>query len=110
MSRTQYGVRSAATTPASTPKPPPEASIASSDWQVVWVEISTAQHESLPPDSRRQVDDRIHQLQHDPARGSAYDPSTGFWLTDYGDGAGLLTYLLLPAGQRIMILRIVAYL
>jgi hypothetical protein len=77
---------------------------------VVWVEISTAQHQSLPIDSRRQVDDRIHQLQQDPSRGSTYDPSTGFWLTDFGDGAGLVTYLLLPAGQRIMILRVVAYL
>lgn len=74
------------------------------------MEISTAQHESLPAEARRQVDDRIRQLQQDPTRDSDHDPHTGFWLTDFGDGAGLLSYLLLPAGQRIMILRIVAYL
>ena len=45
----------------------------------------------------------------DPRRGSSQDPSTGLWLTDFGDGDGLLTFLLLPAGQRIMVLRLLVY-
>jgi hypothetical protein len=74
----------------------------------VWLEIAREQYAALPSDAREQVDARIEQLLENPQQPrSGYDDATDQRTTTYGGGAGLILYTVVPAHQRLIVLRLV---
>ena len=74
----------------------------------VWLEIAREQHTSLAAEAREQIDTRVEQLVDNPRQQprSGYDERTEQWTTTYGDGAGLIVYVVHDR-QRLIILRLV---
>lgn len=73
-----------------------------------WTQIPLEQYDALPPEARRQVDERIQELLAQPqGPPGSYDPPSDQWTTTYGDGAGLILYAVVPTHRRVLILRLV---
>lgn len=78
------------------------------DFSALWLEIATDQYKSLSVEARQQVDVRLAGLLAGPVgRPEAYDAATDQWVTDYGAGAGLILYAVVPDHQRV-ILRLIS--
>lgn len=77
------------------------------DYSAIWVAIATEQYQSLPAEAQRHIAERIRQLLSEPMRDpGGYDSATDQWIADYGNGAGLIVYAVVPDRQRIIILRL----
>ena len=53
---------------------------------VRWVTYAEEQRDSLAPDARRALDDKLTLLCTDPRRHGDYSPTRDQWSTHFGDG------------------------
>lgn len=60
-------------------------------------------------ETRRQIDAKVDLLQEDPERYGTYDPVKAEWITDFGEGAGLILYAVESDLVTVIVLRLQAY-
>lgn len=78
------------------------------DYTVTWAEIAFEQYWALRDDGQQQVNERWVDLRRRPGqRPASYDQGTDHWTVEYGDGAGLLVYAVVPQRRRVIILRLI---
>ena len=60
------------------------------DYLILWVDYALEQYLALDPDVSGSLDERLHQLAHDPTRNAHYDTVTDHWSIDFDNGHGLV--------------------
>lgn len=70
-------------------------------FRIIWLELARSQYEELSSVERADVDRLLNRLVVEPATVAAgYDGASDQWVADFADGAGLISYAMVPDRRR----------
>ncbi len=81
-----------------------------SPYRLLWLEIAERQYLDLPDDTRALVDERLAQVEFDPAGlpDAIYDSASDQWSAPIGE-RGLMLYAVVHEPATAIVLRLIAF-